>query len=78
MSIRFRVRTLLALAAVGAAAVLGGCVYPYGYGYGYGYPYGYSYPYAYNYGYVAPSVGFSWGNWGYRDWDHDRWGRWGH
>jgi hypothetical protein len=62
----------LPLAAIGLAAALGGCAYPYGYGYGYGYPSGYGAPYAYNYGYAAPSVGFSFGGWGgHRYWDRD-------
>ncbi len=65
---RFRPRVLLPLVAIGLAAALGGCVYPYGYGYGY--PYGN--PYAYNYGYYAgPSVGVSVGGW--HHWDHDHW-----
>ena len=77
MSIRFRPRRLLPLAAIALAAALGGCVYPYGYGYGYGYPSGYGgYPYAYNYGYAAPSVGFTFGGWGHGGWDHG--GYWRH
>jgi hypothetical protein len=47
MANRFRLRLMLPLAALGLAAILGGCVaypaypaYPaYGYGYGYGAPY---------------------------------------
>lgn len=58
-------RTLLALAVIGSAALLGGCVYPYGYyGYGYGYPYGYGYAYA------PASVSFAFGGWGHPGWDH--------
>lgn len=69
---RLRSRLLLPLAAIGLAAALGGCVYPYDYGYGYGYPYGY--PYAYNYGYYAgPSVGIAVGGW--HGWHDGHWYR---
>jgi len=63
MSVRFRLRALLPLAAIGIAALVSGCVYdPYGY-YGYGYPYGY--------GYAPASVNFAYGHPGWdRHWDH--------
>jgi hypothetical protein len=61
MFARFRLRTLLPLAAIGITALLVGCVYD---------PYGY-------YGYTAPgSVNFAFGGWGQYDhhwqrhWDH--------
>lgn len=63
---RLRPRILLPLAALGLAAALGGCVYPYGY-YSYGYGYGYGSPYGYGY-YAGPSVGIAVGGW--------RGGRW--
>lgn len=65
MSVRIRPRALLAVAAIGIAALLGGCVYPYGY---YGYPYGYGYGYPYGYGYAGPSVAFDFGGWGHPGW----------
>lgn len=62
-----RYRALLPLAALGLAAVLGGCIaypaYP-GYGYGYGYAPYYGYPAG---GYVDLGVGGGWhdgGGWG--------------
>ena len=58
---RFRLRTLLPLAAIGIAALLAGCVYN---------PYGY-------YGYTAPSsVNFAVGGWGHPNWDDHHWRQW--
>lgn len=68
MSLGFRLRALLPIAAIGIAGLLGGCVYPYGYGYGYGYPYGYGYGYA-----PAPSVSFAFGGWGQPGGYHHGW-----
>ena len=66
-----RYRRMLAIAAVGLAAALGGCVaYP-GY-YGNGYGYGYAPAYAYNYGYAPAYVGYGWGGWYRHDHDWDR------
>jgi hypothetical protein len=69
MSVRFRMRALLPLAAIGIAALVGGCVYPYGYN---GYGYGYGYPYGYGYAYAPASVNFAYGGggWGHPDWHH--------
>jgi hypothetical protein len=69
MSIWLRLRPLLPFAAaIGMAALVSGCVYPYGgyYGYGYGYPYGY-----YGYGYPSASVNFAYGDgWGHAGWSN--------
>jgi hypothetical protein len=72
MANRYRLRSLLPLAALGLAAVLGGCVaypaYPtYGYGYGYNAPY---------YGGTYVGVGDGWHDRGWREggW-HDGWRR---
>lgn len=68
-----RYRWLLPTLALGAAALLGGCVaYPADY-YGYDYSYGYA-PGYYAYGYTpGPSVSLGFGgDWGDHDWgDHD-------
>jgi hypothetical protein len=73
MANRSRLRVLLPFAALGVAAVLGGCVaypaYPaYGYGYGYNAPY-------YGGPYVGVGVGGGWHDgWHDRGW-HDGWRR---
>ncbi|HET8996711.1 MAG TPA: hypothetical protein VFN42_08585 [Acetobacteraceae bacterium] len=78
-----RFRWLLPVVALGAAAVLGGCVaYPddyYGYSnYGYGYGYAPAPYYGYNPGYVAFGFGGD-HDWGDHDWgDHDWHGGWHH
>ena len=72
MSVRFRLRALLPVAAaIGIAALASGCAYyPYGYyGSGYGYPYGYYGP-GYGYGYPSASVNYAYGGWGHPGWDH--------
>jgi hypothetical protein len=74
---RYRLRSMLPVAAIGLAALLGGCVaYPAYPTYGYNAPYyGGGYPY-YGGPYVGVGVGGGWreGGWHDRGW-HDGWRR---
>jgi len=82
-----RYRWLLPALALGAAALLGGCVaYPadyYGYNYGSDYGYGYApgsyYAYGYQPGpYVGLGFGGDWDDWGDHDWHGGHWGHGDH